>query len=186
MLMVKNHFAISRKLYRARGFTIVELLIVIVVIAILATITIVSYNGIQQRAQNVATISAVSQTKQLLMVYGASIGDYPSTSAACLNSGCGSRNATYDANIAKIGTQAVASSQSSLSLDYGGSARMVDGLNIPVLLIYYLQGTSQDCGVDGVVKQTGTNIYVTTTTRPRYTTADAGGRTLCYVSVSVL
>ena len=186
MLMVKNHFAINRKLYKSRGFTIVELLIVIVVIAILATISIVSYNGIQQRARNVATISAVSQTKQLIMAYGASFGAYPSTSTACLNSGCGSRNATYDANIAKIGTQATASSQSGLTLDYGGSARMVDGLNVPILLIYYLQGTSQDCGVDGVVKQTGANIYVTTATQPRYTTANSGGSTLCYVSVSVL
>lgn len=34
-----------------RGFTIVELLVVIVVIGILAAITIVSYNGIQGRAQ---------------------------------------------------------------------------------------------------------------------------------------
>ena len=34
----------------ARAFTIVELLIVIVVIAILATLTIVAYNGIQDRA----------------------------------------------------------------------------------------------------------------------------------------
>ena len=33
-----------------RGFTIVELLIVIVIIAILAAITIVAYNGIQQLA----------------------------------------------------------------------------------------------------------------------------------------
>ena len=35
---------------RNKGFTIVELLIVIVVIAILAAISVVAYNGVQQRA----------------------------------------------------------------------------------------------------------------------------------------
>ena len=39
------------------GFTIVELLIVIVVIAILASISIVSYNGIQNRAKATAAAS---------------------------------------------------------------------------------------------------------------------------------
>ena len=39
------------------GFTIVELLIVIVVIAILAAITIVAYNGIQNRAADAAVQS---------------------------------------------------------------------------------------------------------------------------------
>lgn len=37
---------------RSKGFTIVELLIVIVVIGILAAITIVAFNGVQTRAQN--------------------------------------------------------------------------------------------------------------------------------------
>jgi len=41
------------------GFTIVELLIVVVVIAILAAITIVSYNGIQNRAHVAATASNI-------------------------------------------------------------------------------------------------------------------------------
>src|SRR5665647_490667 len=42
---------------KQRGFTIVELLIVIVIIAILASITIVAYNGITNRA-NAATAKA--------------------------------------------------------------------------------------------------------------------------------
>ena len=42
------------------GFTIVELLIVIVVIAILAAITIVAYNGIQQRAKEAEILTDLS------------------------------------------------------------------------------------------------------------------------------
>lgn len=47
-LPARQHTSSTR---RQRGFTIVELLIVIVVIAILATISIVAYNGIQARAR---------------------------------------------------------------------------------------------------------------------------------------
>lgn len=47
-----------------RGFTIVELLIVVVVIAILAAITIVAYNGISNQAKDSATRSTVSQIKK--------------------------------------------------------------------------------------------------------------------------
>lgn len=46
----KNKHTITKR--NQSGFTIVELLIVIVVIAILAAITIVAFNGIQDRARN--------------------------------------------------------------------------------------------------------------------------------------
>ena len=54
---------------RETGFTIVELLIVIVVIGILAAITIVAYNGIQERAR---LASAMAFEHQLQSKYGAS------------------------------------------------------------------------------------------------------------------
>jgi len=61
------------------GFTIVELLIVIVVIAILAAISIVAYNGMQTRAENTKTINAVSAWVKALQLYKADKGVYPTT-----------------------------------------------------------------------------------------------------------
>lgn len=48
------------------GFTPVELLIVIVVIAILATIAILAYNGIQERARDAQRMSDFAAIKQAL------------------------------------------------------------------------------------------------------------------------
>lgn len=60
-----------------RGFTIVELLIVIVVIAILAAITIVAYNGIQQRARDAARVSDIRSISKALEIYKTQNGQYP-------------------------------------------------------------------------------------------------------------
>ena len=61
-----------------KGFTIVELLIVVVVIAILAAITIVAYNGIQNRAKVVAVQAEVSQASTKIDIYAATNdGQYP-------------------------------------------------------------------------------------------------------------
>jgi prepilin-type N-terminal cleavage/methylation domain-containing protein len=51
------------KQIKSRGFTIVELLIVIVVIAILAAITIVAYTGIQKRATATSSKESARQLK---------------------------------------------------------------------------------------------------------------------------
>ena len=51
----------------SRAFTIVELLIVIVVIAILAAITVVAYNGIQTRAKASAVTETLRESKQALL-----------------------------------------------------------------------------------------------------------------------
>jgi prepilin-type N-terminal cleavage/methylation domain-containing protein len=70
-------------LRKARGFTIVELLVVIVVIAILAAITVVAYNGIQMRAKNVKTVSAATAWIKILKLYNADKGSWP-TAWSCL------------------------------------------------------------------------------------------------------
>lgn len=67
------------------GFTIVELLIVIVVIGILAAITIVSYNGIQDRARTTVLISDLTNSSQQLSIDQIKTGVYPATVAAADN-----------------------------------------------------------------------------------------------------
>lgn len=58
------------------GFTIVELLIVIVIIGILAAITVVAYNGIQSRAREVSLKSDLTNIAKQIELYRAD-GDYP-------------------------------------------------------------------------------------------------------------
>ncbi len=72
---------------KAYGFTIVELLIVIVVIAILAAVSIVAYTGIQVRARDTARQSDIRQVQKLVELYYAENGQYPITAS---NIGTGS------------------------------------------------------------------------------------------------
>lgn len=69
------------------GFTIVELIIVIVVIAILATITVLTYNGVQSSARNAARDVAARTIIDGLELYWAKNGNYPN-SCGVLNTGC--------------------------------------------------------------------------------------------------
>ena len=62
---------------KQKAFTIVELLIVIVVIAILAAITVVAYNGVQQQANVSKSLSELANINKLVQLYYADNGSYP-------------------------------------------------------------------------------------------------------------
>jgi general secretion pathway protein G len=63
------------------GFTIVELLIVIVVIGILAAISIVAYNGVQNRARDASVQNDLTQLAKQFGMFYADKGVYPTTVA---------------------------------------------------------------------------------------------------------
>lgn len=85
------------------GFTIVELLIVIVVIAILAAITIVAFNGIQQRARDSDRKAAVASLTKALELYHADNGQYPVSSGSTVINN--SWSTTADASWANLESQ---------------------------------------------------------------------------------
>ena len=82
-----------------KGFTIVELFIVVVVIAILAAITIVAYNGIQNRAKASALQSTASQATKKVMSFAVLNADqYPANLAAADIANNGNTTYQYSVN----------------------------------------------------------------------------------------
>ena len=77
--MVRNY----NKFKQGRaGFTIVELLIVIVVIGILAAITIVAYSGITARANTAKAQTSAANTQKVAEAYNADNSAYPASFSA--------------------------------------------------------------------------------------------------------
>lgn len=65
----------------ARGFTIVELLIVVIVIGILATVSLVSYNGFMEYGYRSQRIADVTTVQRALELYKKDNGYYPANGA---------------------------------------------------------------------------------------------------------
>ncbi|MDN5275853.1 MAG: prepilin-type N-terminal cleavage/methylation protein [Candidatus Saccharibacteria bacterium] len=68
---------LPKKIQTQKGFTIVELLIVIVIIGILAAITIVAFNGIRDRAVTAAIQSDLAMNSRVLGQYQAINSSFP-------------------------------------------------------------------------------------------------------------
>ncbi len=142
-----------------RGFTIVELLIVIVVIGILAAITIVAFNGVQQRARNTQTISAVKDYIKLYSAYAVDYDVYPGGGNYCLGT-------TYPGGLCwdnRVYTENTAANTGLLnyakSLPNPSTARVyrnsTDGYRTGILFVspnnlrYQLEGVDTQCGIPG-------------------------------------
>lgn len=151
------------------GFTIVELLIVIVVIGILAAITIVAYNGIQERAEATKIVSQAAAYIKGLKTWEVDLGR-PTTSSCiapagsitggvCTSSDAWGANAPYDTtfnqNLATY--SGVATPQLGKYAGIGPTGHMwyhqnYYGDNRAVL--YYAVGPNSDCGLSNVLSPT--------------------------------
>lgn len=68
----------TTKNIKNQGFTLVELLIVIVIIAILTVVSLVAYNGLQNQAKTSAAKSTVDSVAKKAELYNTEEGKYPS------------------------------------------------------------------------------------------------------------
>ena len=148
-----------------KGFTIVELLIVVVVIGILAAIVTVAYTGISSRAENVKTIAGVNQAVKLLSLYKVENGSYPSPGPTyvCIGSGyigqvcsttsngvtpSASENSTFAAALQSIGSLPQLSNKQ-LTLSGGWVSAGASFQSSNSMIRYVLDGAGASCEAGG-------------------------------------
>lgn len=127
----------------SKGFTLVELLIVIVIIGILTGVVLLTFAGVQQKARNTKTVSNVRQYYTAIQLYRASRGLYPQVpnegqspvTMVCLGKGylnqkCGRVTGTdiyeSDAFLQELKTVAGGSLTNSVVNDWPGSVSNED------------------------------------------------------------
>lgn len=173
-MLIMNRF---RK-HKHSGFTIVELVVVIIIIGILATVTVVGYGSIRKTAYNIQVIAGVSQYRETIEAYKAFYKKYPQTTrelaneqvaVVCLGTGypdkyCGIvtgvetyEDAAFADELGKIGRGGPVSS---INLRVNGETFIgaVYGIDVVPYSVsptkwartiqYALQGKNADCGIE--------------------------------------
>lgn len=129
---------------RLKGFTVVELIIVVSVIGILASIVLITYPGYQKRARDAERKSDVSQIAAALGAYALQKNTYVATGSGCGLNGNG--NGWFN-----VGPSEIAAYPKSIATCLQETGALKDGTFIDPLNCKFNSGGT--CGVASVPSQ---------------------------------
>lgn len=92
----------KRILFKNKGFTLVELLIVVGIIGILATLLMVNFVGVRQRARDAQRKSDIRQIQSALELYRSDNGSYPAAVGTSIGTCGGSLTGASNTYMQKI------------------------------------------------------------------------------------
>jgi prepilin-type N-terminal cleavage/methylation domain-containing protein len=184
---------------KQRGFTIVEISIVILVIGILAMIVLVSYGKLQQRSINTQIASNVSLYQKLLTTYKANNGKYPVTgTSTCLGTEytgdkCWlanvSENTAFMADLETLAGKKLPSSDNGVYLKGimftpASAGNKLDGVNTNFLAYIVSGDTSVPCPVGPVATfQSGQLFTSARPTNDQSVGPNSGGDIQCWIAL---
>lgn len=91
---------------RERAFTLIELLIVMLIIAILAGMVVIGLRGIRERGRDTRVINAMSQIRTVMELWSTYLGGrYPDSTAVSQACNCTATSASYQNDLCLLCTE---------------------------------------------------------------------------------
>ena len=84
-----------------RGFTLIEVLVAVTIIAILTSIGVVSYSSVNKRSRDAKRKGDVEQLRSALEMYRADNSYYPNTGSGSWTDASGAQTSTIDTKLTK-------------------------------------------------------------------------------------